>query len=819
MAEQLQFRPTARPVDTVAVNTNFRRLPTPVAPVKPIAPYEPAKPRAPTPSNIDQLAQALAGLNPRITAVANRYFDEQNKEQAADAELRVLRDNVSSWSEAVAKDPTLADRSPVFRQVYEARTARNRVQARAGQLISEYYTSEIAASDDPTAITKWLSERMQGTLDSASSTAERQAMTEEVMTVSRQWMQDHRERARSNLVQKNRDSVSVGFQTTMDNYAARGPAAPYKTDDPLYAQGVKGSADPHAARKAAFLNATAGGESAGKYNIRYDGKAGSIFELNGQHPQVKVPVQLPDGSWSTSDAAGRYQFLSSTWRRVMGDAAFTPENQDLAAIKLAEADYKARTGGRNIWEDIEKEGLSTRIQAVMTPTWQAFKGNRGRHIATFNASLQKYGGKPTGDGVQNGHIPEITEDLQKQELNARAGGMSPQEVSALSVKSITETAVKHMDESYLEVLMKPRPDGTPGAGMTVAGREAIDKTRLEIRRLRIQEQNQQFTLEQRDREVNKDRTKQLALDTLMSQRRAEEEARKEGKTYDGPRGIPMSLIEEANRKDPELAEALIAAQKTMDDLNKREDPKQIAEFQRRVYNGEATPADVFDAISRGTIKDDSTIRNLYEQAGRNVNRSIVTKPIIKPFFDMIGKIIGEETLPGVLQKPLEGNAATVAFSQALMEYDNKNPGATDIDRLKFANETFKALVKTYKPNVNLDIVRPENQAQRQADEAAKRATAPAQPGRGGVTAPTAKPVGKVPAFTPIEPKAGVDWRNTQLFPDVATLDTEIARFKAADNVGNSFTSWSIRLGLSQKDMGEFLTRQRALAQRGSPSVQ
>ncbi len=258
MAEQPQFRPTARPVDTVAVNTNFRRLPTPVAPVKPIAPYEPARPRAPQPSNIDQLVNALANLNPRITAVMGKYFEEENKQDAADAEMRVLRDNVTSWGEAVSRDPTLADRSPVFRQVYEARTARNRVQARAGQLISEYYTSDIAASDDPTAINKWLSDRMQTVLDTASSPAERTAMTEEVLTVSRQFMQDHRERARANLVQKNRDSVSASFQTTMDNYAARGPAAPYQTDDPIIAQKVKDSADPHAAHKAAFLNAIAG---------------------------------------------------------------------------------------------------------------------------------------------------------------------------------------------------------------------------------------------------------------------------------------------------------------------------------------------------------------------------------------------------------------------------------------------------------------------------------------------------------------------------------------------------------------------------------
>ncbi|CUA90938.1 Muramidase (phage lambda lysozyme) [Chelatococcus sambhunathii] len=815
MAEQFTFRPTARPVDTVAVNTNFRRLPTPVAPVRPMAPIEPARPRAPTPSNVDQLVNALSALNPKITAALGKFFDEENKQDAADAEMRVLMDGVNSWGEAVAKDPTLADRSPVFRQVYEARTARNRVQARAGQLISEYWQSDIASSEDPTAINKWLSERMKDVLDTAQSPAERAAMAEEVMTVTRQFVQGHRERARGNLVEKNRESVSVGFQTTIDNYAARGPAAPYQTDDPAVLEKLKSSGDPHAARKLAFLNAIAGGESAGKYNIRYDGGAGSLFELNGRHPQVKV--QTPYGP---SDAAGRYQFLSSTWRRVTGDAAFTPENQDLAAIRLAELDYASRTGGRNLWQDMEKEGFSTRIQAALSPTWKALEGNRGRHIATFNASLQKYGGKPTGDGVQNGYIPEMIEELQKQEIEAKKQGMSPAEVSALSVKAVTEAAVRQGDEAILDVLLKPRPDGTPGAGMTVAGRDAIDKARLEIRRLRIQEQNQQHTLEQRRKEVRKTEVKKAAIDALIGQQKAEEDARAKGEIYNGPRGIPREIIETANREDPELAETLIQAQKTMDDFNKREDPVMIADFQRRVYNGEATPSDVFDAIARGVIKDPGTIRNLYDQANRNINRSVVTKPVVKPFYDMIGKIIGEETLPGVLQKPLEGNAATVAFSQALMEFENKNPNATDADLLRFADETYKGLVKVYKPHLDLEAAKPENQDQRREEEAKRRADAAAATSTGKQPAgKAAKSVKEAPAYVPLDPTPGVDWRNTQLFPDVQTLDRELARFKAGDNAGNSFTAWAVKLGIPQADFGEFLARQRTLAERGSKGKQ
>lgn len=69
-----------------------------------------------------------------------------------------------------------------------------------------------------------------------------------------------------------------------------------------------------------------------RYDIMFGGSSFSSFA---DHPRVDIP--LNDGTGRTSDAAGRYQFLSTTWAPLAEDlnlADFSPENQDKAAIAL-----------------------------------------------------------------------------------------------------------------------------------------------------------------------------------------------------------------------------------------------------------------------------------------------------------------------------------------------------------------------------------------------------------------------------------------------------------------------------------------------------
>jgi len=166
-------------------------------------------------------------------------------------------------------------------------------------------------------------------------------------------------------------------------------AQPLKTSDPV-AQGL----EPH---QMAFLNAVAGGESGGRYNIRYTPQGGVLFDDLSKHPRILEPTK----GGKKSSAAGRYQFTATTWD-ALGGGEFSPENQDWRAWQLATQVYR-KTTGRDLDADLKRQGLTPAIVQALGNTWEAFKHGADRHIATYQASMERYrkGGakaQKVGDG-------------------------------------------------------------------------------------------------------------------------------------------------------------------------------------------------------------------------------------------------------------------------------------------------------------------------------------------------------------------------------------------------------------------------------------
>lgn len=191
---------------------------------------------------------------------------------------------------------------------------------------------------------------------------------------------------------------------------AQGLHKPYATQDPV-AEGLA----PH---QKAFLNAVAGGESDGRYDIRYTPKGGATFEGFDQHPGI-----FEEGPHGPSSAAGRYQFTKSTWDE-MGGGRFDPSSQDQRAWTLAEKRYLAKTG-RSLDADLQSSGLTNDMMGALTPTWQAFGKNQGRHIATYNDSLRRYGA--AGGPVQTAAATETAKPAPR-----------PQGFTALGIKATPE---------------------------------------------------------------------------------------------------------------------------------------------------------------------------------------------------------------------------------------------------------------------------------------------------------------------------------------------------------------------------------------------
>lgn len=126
------------------------------------------------------------------------------------------------------------------------------------------------------------------------------------------------------------------------------------------------------AEGAAFLDAMSGPESGGKYNVIYGGKSFSSFA---DHPRVAVPIPVGPNTGKTSSAAGRYQFIGSTWDRAAkatGVKDFSPASQDKAAWWLAQNDYKANTG-RDLLTDLKSKDPATiaGVRKALAPTWES----------------------------------------------------------------------------------------------------------------------------------------------------------------------------------------------------------------------------------------------------------------------------------------------------------------------------------------------------------------------------------------------------------------------------------------------------------------
>jgi muramidase (phage lysozyme) len=81
----------------------------------------------------------------------------------------------------------------------------------------------------------------------------------------------------------------------------------------------------------AFLMTIAQAEGA-TYTTIYGGSQFSDFS---KHPHQCIPIDLPGYEGMCSDAAGKYQFLSTTWA-LLGLPNFSPENQDRGAVMLIE---------------------------------------------------------------------------------------------------------------------------------------------------------------------------------------------------------------------------------------------------------------------------------------------------------------------------------------------------------------------------------------------------------------------------------------------------------------------------------------------------
>ena len=125
-----------------------------------------------------------------------------------------------------------------------------------------------------------------------------------------------------------------------------------------------------------FLDAVASGESPA-YNIRYDGGKGTPFDSFDDHPRQLERITAGPYRGQRSDAAGKYQMISTTWDKVakpLGLPDFSPESQDMAAWQLANNSYGNLTKGRDLLGDLQA-GRHDDVARVLSSEWASIARN------------------------------------------------------------------------------------------------------------------------------------------------------------------------------------------------------------------------------------------------------------------------------------------------------------------------------------------------------------------------------------------------------------------------------------------------------------
>lgn len=190
----------------------------------------------------------------------------------------------------------------------------------------------------------------------------------------------------------------------------------------------------------ALLETISGPESGGRYDVIYGGERFKDFS---DHPRKAIRIQTGPNAGRTSSAAGKYQFLGSTWDQYkdkLGLADFSPENQDRAAWALAADTYRQKTGQDldAVLQSGDPEAIAN-VGSTLRGVWTSLPGgieqgtNKNKFVSTFMSALQRH---PAG---------QETASLDPNALAAGSVGRDPMG-GAPAVERIAAALVRPTDK-------------------------------------------------------------------------------------------------------------------------------------------------------------------------------------------------------------------------------------------------------------------------------------------------------------------------------------------------------------------------------------
>lgn len=212
------------------------------------------------------------------------------------------------------------------------------------------------------------------------------------------WEAERLEQERKSLVNTTASGqASYGVLRTQDGRAVGAGAGATAAEASISPASLSGVPDgDQRTNLASFLDVIGASEGANYNTLVGQGAFNTEIQDLSRHPN-KVGLRTGDG---VSTAAGKYQITGTTWRSLShgGNAPFTPENQDAAAIELLKR--------RGAYEDVLAGNWEAAV-AKLGNEWQSLPSGTSRHQGKrswaffreqLEAAQKRHKGTPLPDG-------------------------------------------------------------------------------------------------------------------------------------------------------------------------------------------------------------------------------------------------------------------------------------------------------------------------------------------------------------------------------------------------------------------------------------
>jgi muramidase (phage lysozyme) len=217
----------------------------------------------------------------------------------------------------------------------------------------------------------------------------------------------------------------------------------------------------------AFLDVLAKPESGGRYDISVGGKT---FKDMSKHPEM-YNAEL------NSDAAGRYQFLSTTYNpiaRRLGLKDFSPQSQDLAAVQ-----YLKDLGVLDEIQSGDPKKIEDAKRRLQKSTWTGLrKYGEGQASKYFLERKSYYSKNITNKQQLTQNINNLTTTQPgqtpiKSELKPTSPKVTPAPTPAATQQQIAQTVSQPPVQQTSQITVAPMNMASPQTQSTKVGDNAI----------------------------------------------------------------------------------------------------------------------------------------------------------------------------------------------------------------------------------------------------------------------------------------------------------------------------------------------------------